>query len=62
MNTGLPMDETWVFPVILSLGLSIFATFWIAEEPASSDRVSAVALKRDPMPCPPPGGRHGILR
>ena len=29
MNTGLPMDETWVFPVILSLGLSIFATFWI---------------------------------
>ena len=29
MNTGLPMDETWVFPVILSIGLSVFATFWI---------------------------------
>ena len=29
MNTGLPMDETWVFPVILSVALSVFATFWI---------------------------------
>ena len=29
MNTALPLDEAWVFPLVLSIVLSVVAAVWI---------------------------------